>query len=32
MQKGGAGGFTRDEVLNIIDMSFKKAEELRALL
>ena len=32
MQKGGSGGFTRDELLGIIDMAFKKGEELRALL
>jgi len=32
MQKGLNGGFTRDEVANLIDLAFKKGDELRALL
>ena len=32
MQKGGPGGFTKEEVLNLIDKAFEKGNELRALL
>lgn len=32
VQKGCAGGFTRDEVLSLVDASFKKGNDLRALL
>jgi exosome complex component RRP42 len=32
MQKGASGGFTRDEISNMIDVSFRKGAELRALL
>jgi len=32
VQKGGPGGFTKDELLGLIDMSFTKGNELRALI
>lgn len=32
IQKGGAGGFTKDELLSLIDASFKSGNDLRALL
>jgi len=32
MQKGGSGAFTRDELMNLIDVSFEKGNELRKLL
>jgi len=32
MQKGAPGGFTKDELLNLIDKAFEKGNELRALL
>jgi exosome complex component RRP42 len=32
MQKGGSGAFTRDELMNLIDVSFDKGNELRKLL
>lgn len=31
-QKGGSGGFTKEEVMSAIDLSFKRGNELRALL
>ncbi len=32
MQKGGSGAFARDELMNLIDVSFEKGNELRKLL
>ncbi len=32
MQKGGWGSFSRDEVLELTDMAFKKGDELRKLI
>jgi len=32
MQKGGRGAFTKDEVINLVDVSFEKGNELRKLL
>jgi len=32
MQKGGKGAFTSDELINLIDVSFEKGNELRRLL
>lgn len=32
MQKGGSGGFTKDELLNLVDVSFEKGNQLRKLL
>jgi len=32
MQKGGKGAFTSDELINLVDVSFEKGNELRKLL
>ncbi|VVC71671.1 Exosome complex component Rrp42 [uncultured archaeon] len=32
IQKGAVGGFTRDEVVSLLDLAFEKGGELRALL
>jgi len=32
MQKGGKGAFTSDELINLVDLSFEKGNELRKLL
>lgn len=32
IQKGGRGAFTRDELINLVDVSFEKGNELRKLL
>ncbi len=32
MQKGGSGGYTRDEISQLADMAFRKGAELRSLI